>query len=287
VSDIAISGVIDGSDTKPVVIALHCSGSSGRQWSRLAATLDGRCALIAPDLIGCGANPPWSGQRRFSLADEAWPIIDIVDAQEGPVHLVGHSYGGCVALSVARERPERIASLSLYEPTAFHVLRSIAADGRTALEQICCVAGEVSEGVIAGNYQAAAHRFIDYWSGEGTWVGMRPESQADVVRYIPKAPHEFNAVIEEPAPLAAFRRLECPVLLMRGALAPKSTALIAQKLFSIIRDAVLKEIPAAGHMGPFSHAERVNEMVAAHVLRAAGLDRAENRKTPAWVPAAP
>src|SRR6266516_1098475 len=36
-----------------------------------------------------------------------------------PVHLIGHSYGGGVALRVAVERSNRIASLTLYEPTAF------------------------------------------------------------------------------------------------------------------------------------------------------------------------
>jgi pimeloyl-ACP methyl ester carboxylesterase len=129
--EIASSRGVGAAGTKPMVIALHCSGSSGRQWNKLASALGDRCTLIAPDHIGCGATRPWSGDHRFCLADEAARILDIVDAQDGPIHLVGHSYGGGVALRVARERPERIASLSLYEPTAFHVLRSKDPDGRT------------------------------------------------------------------------------------------------------------------------------------------------------------
>lgn len=281
--EITIPDGVGAFDTKPAVVALHCSGSSGRQWNKLASTLGDRCMLIAPDLIGCGATRPWSGNHRFCLADEASHILDIVDAQDGPVHLVGHSYGGGVALRVAQERSGRIASLSLYEPTAFHVLQSMDADGRMALEQIRSVASEVSRDVIAGDYQAAARRFVDYWNGEGTWAGMKPEFQAELVRYIPKAPLEFSALLEEPVPLAAFRRMPFPVLLMRGALAPNPTALIAQKLFSIMRNAVIEEIPNAGHMGPFSHAELVSDMIAAHVLRAAGLDRLAERGASARV----
>jgi pimeloyl-ACP methyl ester carboxylesterase len=286
VFEIASSRRVGAAGTKPTVIALHCSGSSGRQWNKLASALGDRCTLIAPDHMSCGATRPSSGNHRFCLADEAAGILDIVDAQDGAVHLVGHSYGGGVALRVARERLERIASLSLYEPTAFHVLRSTNADGRAALQQILSVASGVSRDVTAGNHQAAARRFVDYWNGEGTWTGMKPESQAELVRYIPKAPLEFSALIEEPAPLAVFRRMTFPVLLMRGALAPEPTALIVQKLFSIMPDAVIEEISNAGHMGPFSHAELVSDMIATHVLRAAGLDRLADRDTSARMPVA-
>ena len=65
----------------------------------------------------------------------------------------------------------------------------------------------------------------------------------------------------------------------------KPTALVVQKLFSIICDAVIEEIANAGHMGPFSHAERVSDMIAAHVLRAASLDRLADRETSASGPA--
>jgi pimeloyl-ACP methyl ester carboxylesterase len=92
-------------DAKTLVIALHCSGSSGRQWRRLAETLGGQYAVVAPDLFGSGSNGHWSGERSFKLADEAAPVIDIIDACQAPVHLVGHSYGGAVALRVALARP--------------------------------------------------------------------------------------------------------------------------------------------------------------------------------------
>jgi pimeloyl-ACP methyl ester carboxylesterase len=263
-------------DSKPVVIALHCSGASGRQWNKLAQSLGNCFTLIASDLIGSGAKPHWGGGHSFRLADEAVPIIEVVDALDGAVHLVGHSYGGGVALRIARERPSRVASLSLYEPSAFHVLRSMGPDGYTALNEIRGVAGDVTRGVIAGHYRAAARCFVDYWNSEGTWAAMKPEAQADLVRYVPKAILEFGALIEEPTPLVAYRRFAFPILLMRGEHAPAPTALVAQKLFAIIRTAVSEEISGAGHMGPFSHGDLVSEMIAAHIAAAAGVDRAAN-----------
>src|SRR5262245_15034118 len=106
------------------VIALHCSGSSAKQWRSLAQRLGGRYPTSCPAFVGHGPRSHLIGTRPFTLADEAAPILRAVDSLQKPVHLVGHSYGGAVALRVARERPSRIASLTLYEPMALHLLKT-------------------------------------------------------------------------------------------------------------------------------------------------------------------
>lgn len=109
------------------VIALHCSGSGAAQWRKLGEALSSRHPFVAPEHYGCDSTGPWSGERAFTLADEAARAIGIIDASRGKVHLVGHSYGGGVALRAAVERPERIASLTLYEPSVFHLLKVMGA----------------------------------------------------------------------------------------------------------------------------------------------------------------
>jgi pimeloyl-ACP methyl ester carboxylesterase len=255
------------------VIALSCSGVSGRQWDKLGPALGSQFQVIAPDLIGTGASPHWTGNHRFKLADEAAAIIDVIDTLDSVVHLVGHSYGGGVALRTAREHPTRVASLTLYEPAAFHVLRCMGPDGHSALEEIRAVAVGVTRDVISGSYRTAARRFIDYWNGEGSWDALKLTVQNELIRYVPKAVLEFRALIEEPTPLVAYRRFSFPIRLLRGERAPMPTALIAQKLFSIVRTATIEQVPDAGHMGPFTHGDLVNEMIAAHVAEAGGIDR--------------
>ena len=109
------------------VIALHCSGAGAGQWRQLGEALAPRHELVAPEHYGCDSTGPWSGEHAFTLADEAARTIEIIDRSDGKVHLVGHSYGGGVALRAAVERPDRIASLTLYEPSAFHLLRAMGA----------------------------------------------------------------------------------------------------------------------------------------------------------------
>ena len=107
------------------VIALHCSGAGAGQWNHLAEALGGEYEVLTPEHYGNESTGPWTGEHPFTLADEAARTIALIDTCESKLHLVGHSYGGGVALHVALARPERIASLALYEPSAFHLLRQM------------------------------------------------------------------------------------------------------------------------------------------------------------------
>ena len=264
-STFAARTALDAIDHRPTVIALHCSGSSGRQWQSLGEALGDRFALVAPELYGCGTRDQWNGERAFTLAEEAATAVAVIDAERAPVHLVGHSQGGAVALRVACMRPTRIASLSLYEPTAFHVLKHMGEDGVAALAEIRELAADIDRGVASGAYRAAAQRFVDYWNDAGSFAALKPHMQADMIRYAPKSGLDFRASIDERTPLAALRRLRIPTLLLRGEHGPMPTAVIVRKLLTVMRSVVVSEVAGAGHMGPFTHADPVNAAIMRHI----------------------
>jgi pimeloyl-ACP methyl ester carboxylesterase len=263
-----------------LVVALHCSGGTGRQWQHLSQALGPDFKVAAPDLIGCGTNPHWGGDKPFELTDEARSFVKLIDDWSGPIHLVGHSYGGGVALRIAVERPARITSLSLYEPTAFHVLKTTDDEGQAALEEIRALAAKIGTYVVAGSYRAAARRFVDYWSGAGTFDALKPEVQGTIVRYIPKACLDFRALIDERTPLIAYRRMRVPVQLLCGEFAPTPTALLARKLAVVMNPGALRIVPGAGHMGPITHNEAVLKAIAEHM---AAWDPTEtSHREPSW-----
>jgi pimeloyl-ACP methyl ester carboxylesterase len=260
------------------VIALHCSGAGAGQWRALAEVLGPGYRLAAPEHYGCEGTGPWSGAHAFTLADEAARTFELIDKSERKVHLIGHSYGGGVALHVALARPDRIASLTLYEPSAFHLLRAIGERGAAAFAEIAAIARKTAEGVIAGDYRRAAIAFVDYWGGACTWAVLRPSVQAALIRWVPKAPLDFRALMEEPTPLAAYAGLRMPVLIMRGEHAPRPTRVIAELLPTLL-PARLAVVQGAGHMGPLTHAPAVNALIAAH-LGAAETARRQPRDWP-------
>ena len=187
------------------------------------------------------------------------------------MHLVGHSYGGGVALRVAAERPDRVASLTLYEPMALHVLRTAGPAERAAFDEIMAFARQIDQAVLCGAYWAAAERFVDHWNGAGAWAATNPDAQARIARYIPKACLEFRAMAGETTPRAAYRQFDFPTLLLVGEHACEPVRLIGRQLAENMAPASLRTVFGAGHMGPFTHAVMVNTMIAEshHACRSA------------------
>jgi len=249
------------------VIALHCSGGGAGQWRTLHAALGPKCELVTPEHYGSDSVGPWPGEHPFSLCDEAARIVHIVDASSAPVHLVGHSYGGAVALQVALERPRRLASLSVYEPCAFPLLRELGEPGERALADLRSVAARMMTGLADGAYVRAAQSFVDYWSGSGAWTTLRASARTSVVRWVAKAPLEFHALVAPDAPRPAYASLDCPTLIMRGEHAPLPTRLIADALQTCMPRAWREVIEGAGHMGPLTHSATVNALVGRHIAR--------------------
>lgn len=256
------------------VLALHCSGADGRQWRKLALALGPDVAVKTPDFYGCDSTGPWHGSDTFTLADEAKAVVGMIDDLGGPVHLVGHSYGGGVALRVAVERPRAVRSIALYEPSAFHLLRQLGDRGREELAEIRALADDVARGVVCGAYQAAARRFVDYWNGAGAWEALKPEIRMGLLRWLPKAPLDFQALIEEHTPVAAYETLDCPLLVLRGEHALPPSRLIAEELLLIAPHGRMEVVRGAGHMGPMTHAEDVAARIARHI-RAVSADLAD------------
>ena len=248
------------------VIALHCSGASPAQWSDLAETLGGCYQLLAPEHYGSAR--PWTGEHAFTLADEAARTLELIDDAEGKVHLVGHSYGGGVALMAALARPQSIASMVLYEPSAFHLLPSMGLAGSEAHAEIAAIAGRVCQGLATGDYIAAAATFVDYWNGPGSWQAMRPTLRQALLHWLPKAPLDFHALFAGPTPTGGLQRLAFPVLILRGERAPMPSALIAEHLSQLLPAARLLVVDGAGHMGPITHAPEVSALVAQHITAA-------------------
>jgi pimeloyl-ACP methyl ester carboxylesterase len=102
-------------DQGPPVLLLHGFGADRLSWlltQREAASF-GRTAAL--DLPGHGQSDPEVGEG--SVADFADLTARFVETQfDEPVHMVGHSLGGAIAIDLAHRRPDLVASLFLLAP---------------------------------------------------------------------------------------------------------------------------------------------------------------------------
>ena len=244
------------------VVALHCSGATGGMWQTLRETLGGGARFLAPNLYGAPDGPVWMGERAFTLADEAAPVIELIDAEAHPVHLVGHSYGGALALDVALARADRIASLTLYEPASFHLLKP--ADGIEYAE-ILWLARDAEAMLARGDAQGAMRRFTDYWGGQGCWDALTPAAQAARRHWAPKVTLDFHALLDRPGQSAAYEQLGMPVRIITGDRSPAPTREIADILCGTLPDCRQAVLGGAGHLGPITHAADVAAEIAGHI----------------------
>ena len=250
------------------VIALHCSLGSGRQWARLAESLGDGYRVIAPDISGYGrhvARPI----RPTTLADEAALLGEQLKGADGPIHLVGHSYGAAVAFRMATTEPwaGRIRSLTLIEPVLPTLLRDEPADRR--LHDVFEEMGRrIYFDLWNGNYMEALDRFLAFWSGSAPPETLPAEARLRMIDHVEKVAFDFVAILGEDNVAEAAARLRVPTLLVSGGLSPYMTQRIVGRLAALIPGAGTKHLPSAGHMLPISHAGIINPDIVSHIALA-------------------
>jgi pimeloyl-ACP methyl ester carboxylesterase len=249
----------------PPVVLLHGSASSSRQWRALIHSLADRFRVLAPDLRGYGASTPWPGGRKLRLSDEVAPVRALADRLGQPFHLVGHSYGGVVALQTALELGGAVRSLVLIEPVVFHLLR--LAGETSAWQEIEAVANTHLELVEQGQLERCAAAFVGYWVGPHAWAAMPDDRRAAIAATMPKIAAEWAMAMRGDTPAGTYARLRMPMLLLRGARTTHAALRLSELFRAMFPHAQFHEIPGAGHMAPLTHAEAVNARIALHLER--------------------
>jgi pimeloyl-ACP methyl ester carboxylesterase len=247
---------------------LHCSLGSGRQWTRLAEALGDGYRMIAPDISGYGSNTA-NPILPLTLAEEVALLGNHIDQSSGPIHLVGHSYGGAVAFKIATSAPyaNRIRSLTLIEPVLPTLLRESAADRRLH-DLFATFARQIYVDLWDGMYMEALDKFLRFWNGSGPGETPSGEARLRMIEQIEKIAYDFTAALGEENVSAAAASLRVPTLLVSGGLSPYVTQRIVGRLASLIPGAETRHLPAAGHMLPMSHARIINTDIVRHIVLA-------------------
>lgn len=244
------------------VLAVHGSGLQGQTWQGLMPWLGEDFRLHAPDLYGYGQSEPLPMPQRMTLDDNAGLIGALLCRFDRPVHLIGHGFGGAVALRAALEHPGRIQSMSLYEPLALHLLKPEFGGHAPAQRQMESMAGDMRVACLRGDTADAARIFHDHCHGAGSFdllpVARWKLLQAQAPRFCLDIGMAFNAR----QPLAAYRALRMPVLLLSGLRGSGILRLVAERLAGTLPSARHAMLPDLGHLAPLSHPELMARIIA-------------------------
>ena len=240
----------------PAVLCLHCSASTSGQWRPLMEQLADRYHVIAPDLYGSGKSAAWPGEQPLWIDDQIAFLAPAFERAGERFHLVGHSYGGAIALKAALRFTGRLKSLVLYEPVLFSVLLSDAPHSDAAREIMA-----VRDDTAHLGPEAVAERFIDYWMGAGTWNGMPEPRRSTLAAAVRTMKPEWHSAFNEPTPLEAFAALDVPTLLMTGTASTAAARGVARLLAGVLPRVRVEEIEGLGHMAPVTHPGEINARI--------------------------
>lgn len=222
-------------DDPPAVLALH---GWRRTHEDFAAVLGpgapgGALDAVAPDLPGFGATPaPDRAWGSDEYATSLIPLLERGGAGTRPVVVLGHSFGGRVALPLAARRPDLVAGLVLSgapvlprpdgprrPPWRYRAVRGLRR------------AGVLPESVL----ERARQRFgsEDYRAATGVMREI-------MVRLVSEHYDEYLAA------------LSCPVELVWGDDDPAAPLAIAEGLTDVVAGAHLVVCPGAGHLTPLT-----------------------------------
>ena len=250
----------------PGVVCIHANASSSAQWRGLMEALAPSFHVLAPDSYDCGTSPQWPSDRVITLEDEVALLEPVFTRAGAPFTLIGHSYGAAVALIAALANPGRVRALALYEPTLFSLIDAERLPPNDA-DGIRDTVAEAGRALDAGDREAAAQRFIDYWMEPGAWRRTPETRKPAITASVANLRRWAHALFKQPTPLVTFRLLEIPVLYMTGKRSTAAAHAVARILTRTLPKVEVEEFDELGHMGPLTHPERVNEAVRSFLER--------------------
>lgn len=241
---------------------VHAGLGTGAMWRGVWDELPGGLALAATDLPGHGRTPHEPGRSL-----QAQAVADALEAMDGAAHhLIGHSFGGTVALRLAVERPDLVRSLSLIEPVCFNFLADAQDPAYSAyLERMAALGAAMS----GGDWHRAAEIFLRAWGLAGETLSPR---QLDAVAKRMPLIHQANAdILETETPgrlrLEAIRAIPCPVQLIAGSRTDPVIFDIHRVIAAALPQAEAHVIPGADHMVTLSHPGDVAARLGAFLAR--------------------
>jgi pimeloyl-ACP methyl ester carboxylesterase len=238
-------------DGDPLVL-IHGSWGERQTWGLVIPALAESFRVISYDRRGHGESSarPDIGTVHDDVADAA-TVIDALG--DGRAHVVGNSYGACIALRLAAAHPERVARMVCHEPPMLGVLeadddgRPIAAEERRKL-------GEVRQILERDAYADAAEYFVERVAmGPGMWSQLPPPVQQMFVKHAPTFLGELRDPDALGADLESLRQLEVPVLLTHSPDSPEFFAPIVERLAGLVENARSRQLGAIGHVPQMTH----------------------------------
>ncbi len=254
---------------------IHGLGGSSTNWTDLSALLAPWLDGDAMDLPGFGRSEP-ARRGGYTLAALSRRAAQLVEHRgRGPVHLIGNSLGGAVAVHLAASRPELIRTLTLVSPAMPDLRPRKGADPLLPLLVVPGAAAIAERRLLRMNPRARAQAVIDLCFADPSLVpeNRMAEAEAEVARRneLPYAMDAFVRTLRaligtylSPGPGSLWRaaaRIQAPTLVIWGNQDRVVDSSLADRVARVIPDSRLLVLEQVGHVAQLEKPETVARAV--------------------------
>jgi pimeloyl-ACP methyl ester carboxylesterase len=248
--------------TGPTVVLVPGSCSTGAAWRPVIASWNGQFRCVTTSLLGYGGTVERRTASDPDISHEAEMLETVVRKAGSRAHLVGHSFGGLVALAVALRNRVPLASLVILEAPGPELLRD------RGEHQHYQAFRKMTDAYFAafdrGNTEAIA-AMIDFYGGAGTYASWPPRVRAYAVETTPVNILDWASAYGFPLSPASLAAVQIPALVIRGGASHPAVNRANALLSECMSEAALATIDAAAHFMIATHPNEVGRLIAQHV----------------------
>lgn len=255
----------------PPAVFVHGLGGSSLNWTDLMDLMRAQVDGWAPDLGGFGASPP-PRDGDMSPRGYAANVAEFIEQELGaqPVHLLGNSMGGAVALQLAARRPELVRSLTLISPAmpALHATRgnihlpvvAVPGVGERLIPRYAAVAAEARVKATIDACFADPKRLPEQRMAEAVAeTKARDEYPYAAEAFLRALRGLLKTFMDggEERPWKLADRVQCPTLVVYGRKDPLIDTRAAHRVTRHFADSRVMVLPDCGHIAQMEHPELV------------------------------
>jgi pimeloyl-ACP methyl ester carboxylesterase len=242
------------------VVFVHGAISDNRAWEGQREAVAQQYRYIALTQRYFGTAPwPDSGEK-FSFATHADDLaVFIRELKAGPVHVVGWSYGGALALALAVQHPELVKSVFVHEP-GIATFVTDPGDAKVAGDDRREMAGPAISASKAGDTAGAVRLVFDGVNGQpGIFETLSPAARSALLDNARTVPVFFSAPPPTPISCADLGQIKVPVAVSKGELTRPFYRIVADTASRCIAGSRLVVIPQGRHGAPVASSAAFNE----------------------------
>jgi pimeloyl-ACP methyl ester carboxylesterase len=246
--------------TQPVVL-IHGSPGAPNAWKGVIKALGESAMVITPGLPD--HNQPHPAQRR-ETTEMAATIADSLGPQPDGIALVGHSFGGNVALHIALAGKVKVVALVLVEPVELATL-PVLGEGAAYNEAKTLFDSYVSKAKV-GEANAVGI-LIDFWFGAEAFGRMPEPVQGFLRSQVLVNVRDVEATFREQHSRASLAALTMPITIAYGTKSPAVAKLVAECLAATVTNGRSAPLDGADHGMLATHAPQVAALIKETVAR--------------------